>query len=132
MICNRRNFIKQLLRIGTLTATASIAAPAPSKATKLTTLKVAGLQYGAWASHRFDIDEALTLVREPHNPHDRYAVALYYHGKKAGYIPRTNSRIIASLMDAGEGLEAKVRYFDQECEVYERLWVSVWMGKGRG
>jgi hypothetical protein len=93
---------------------------------KLTTLKVAGLQYGYWADHMFDIDEPLVLRREPNNPHDRYAVALYYRGKKAGYIPRTNSRIVASLMDAGEKIEARVRYFDKNKEVYERLWVSLW------
>jgi hypothetical protein len=29
-------------------------------------------------------------------------------------------------MDAGEKIEARVRYFDKNKEVYERLWVSIW------
>ncbi len=94
---------------------------------KLTTLKVAGLQYSDLTSHSFITDEMLTLIREPHNPHDSHAVAIRYMGLKVGYIPRTNSRIVAALMDSGHTLYAAVRYFEKEEELGERLWVSIWM-----
>jgi hypothetical protein len=133
MTSNRRSFIKHLLvTFGSLTTAAlAVNRSTALDSIKLATLKVAGLQYGEWPEHLFEDDESLVMVREADNKYDRYAIALYYKGKKAGYIPRTNSRIIASLMDGGEELEARVRYFDSEKRVYERLWVSVWMRKGK-
>jgi len=94
---------------------------------KLTTLKVAGLQYGELSTHPFLPGEYLRLVREPHNAYDPYAVAIRYAGMRVGYIPRTNSRIVASLIDAGIPLYAAVRYFEVDKEPWERLWVGVWM-----
>ena len=93
--------------------------------TKLTTLKVAGLQYGECSDSIFNNSDVLTLVREPHNPYDKYAVAVYMDNRKVGYIPRTNSRIVASLIDAGEKIEARVRYFHPHKEPWDRLWVSI-------
>ena len=102
---------------------------AKTKAVKLTTLKVAGLQYGELPKHPFLADERVTLIRQPNNDYDKYAVAIYYMGMHVGYIPRTNSRIIASMLDAGVVLRAHVRYYDANKEPWERLWVSVWMGE---
>jgi|GEM_PF-2921734 len=100
---------------------------AQDKAVKLTTLKVAGLQYGELPKHPFLAGEEVTLMRQPDNCYDKYAVAIYYMGMHVGYIPRTNSRIIASMIDAGVVLRAHIRYYDANKEPWERLWVSVWM-----
>ncbi len=93
---------------------------------KLTTTKVAGLQHNDASDFRFSQDQTLRLQREPNNPYDRYAVALFHKDRKIGYIPKENSRIIASLLDNGVVLEPKVRYFDESRPLWERLWVSVW------
>lgn len=93
---------------------------------KLTTLKVAGVQYGKCASDNFSPTEILDYRREKENIYDSYAVALYSRGKKVGYIPKENSRIIASLLDYGTVLHIEVRYFDETKEPWKRLWVSVY------
>jgi len=89
-------------------------------------LKVAGLQYGQVSNGTFMPTDTLVLVREPNNTYDKYAVAIYKDTKRVGYIPRENARIIASLLDNGKELEAEVRYFDKEKDVWNRLWVGIW------
>ena len=93
---------------------------------KLTTIKVAGLQYGECVNEEFKQDESLKLIREPKNPYDKYAVAIYRQNKKVGYVPKTNSRIVASMLDNRENIKAFVRYYKAEEEQWERLWVSLW------
>ena len=127
MICNRRNFLKGLLTFGAATVTTVAAKTHTPSATKLTTVKVAGLQYGECADHVFKHKESLQLLREPDNPYDTYAIAIYKENKKVSYIPQTNSRIIASLMDSGNRVHATVRYFKKYEAPWERVWVSVWI-----
>jgi len=93
---------------------------------KLTTIKVAGLQYGECLDEEFKEKESLKLIREPKNPYDKYAVAIYKQNKKVGYIPKTNSRIVASMLDSGENIKVVVRYYKPQEEPWERLWVSLW------
>ena len=122
---SRRFFLKHLGLASVLFGSSYVYAT-PKRFTKLTTLKVAGLQYGECSDSIFNNSDVLTLVREPHNPYDKYAVVIYKEKQKVGYIPRTNSRIIASLIDAGEKIEAKVRYFHPHKEPWERLWISLY------
>ena len=96
------------------------------KSFKLTTLKVAGLQHYDALDVEFSQGQTLQLHRESDNPYDRYAVSLYRDDMKIGYIPKENSRIIASLIDNGVALETKVRYFDASRPLWERLWISIW------
>lgn len=54
---------------------------------------------------------AATLVREPENPRDRRAVAVWIDGDqpwRAGYLDRTVAARLAPRLDAGEQLEAVV------------------------
>jgi len=119
----RRRFLKGLALALPMTAQAI-----PSRSSiKLTTLPVAGLQYGTCSVYHFDVDTPLRLIREPDNPHDRHAVALYHHVDKVGYIPHTHSRIIASMIDNGISIKVKVRYLSPWEEPWDRVWVSVWM-----
>ena len=97
-----------------------------NKKIKLTTLKVAGLQYGECTDEIFHLNETLYYKREAENKYDQYAVAIYRNNKKVGYIPKENSRIIASLMDSREKIEIRVRYFDASKAPWERLWVSLY------
>lgn len=39
------------------------------------------------------------LRREPSNPHDPLAVAVYGHGKKVGYVPAGRAGMLAPLLD---------------------------------
>ena len=69
--------------------------------------QIAGFQYydGPHVTAHVEGRCALTLQREPYNPYDRHAVAVYWQGHKVGYIPRGENRVIAKLLDRGETLE---------------------------
>jgi hypothetical protein len=44
---------------------------------------------------------AVTLKREPSNPHDSNAIAVHVSGVKAGHIDRQSASIIAAILDQG-------------------------------
>ena len=122
---NRRKFIQKL---GYLCSVAPLGLLGKTKpqGIKLTTVKVAGLQYGEMADGTLLPTENLLLKREPHNTYDKNAIAIYRASKKVGYIPKDNARILATLLDNGVMLKAEVRYFDKEKVVWDRLWISIW------
>ena len=76
------------------------------------------VQRGAIAGHAYadgprllaqlQTGDALQLAREPGNPHDAQAVRIDWHGRKLGYVPRSDNAAIARLLDAGVALEAKI------------------------
>jgi hypothetical protein len=59
--------------------------------------------------------EPLHLKREPTNPHDRHAVAVWFRNEHLGYVPRRENRTLATLMDQGERPQATlIRLLDEE------------------
>jgi hypothetical protein len=50
----------------------------------------------------------LALVREPNNPHDANAVAIYFQKDKLGYVPRGENSAIAQMLDRGERLSGTI------------------------
>lgn len=87
--------------------------------------------------------DKLTLVREPDNPYDEFAIRIetadgepigYYpspalvrrYGSKLGYIPQVNNKIISRLMDAGKLLYGVVRHKEMAGE-YHKIVVKVYM-----
>ena len=54
----------------------------------------------------------LQLNREPHNPQDKNAVEIWSGDAKLGYIPRSENKAVAHLMDKGVGVEALVLELD--------------------
>ena len=61
--------------------------------------QIAGFQYydGPHVSAYVEGQCAPTLQREPYNPYDRHAVAIYWQGHKVGYIPRGENRVLQSF-----------------------------------
>ena len=60
------------------------------------------------------VDEQLGLVREPHNPFDHNAIALFAaegkaQGKQLGFVPRSLAAVLAPLMDEGLQLHATIK-----------------------
>ena len=51
--------------------------------------------------------DEVVLVREPDNPHDSAAIAVYWKGHQIGYVP-TGDRRLALHMDAGYGVFARI------------------------
>ena len=71
---------------------------------------VAGFQYydGDVVWPRLGEGDALRLEREPDNPYDGKAVAVYWLDAKLGYVPRWANTAIAQMMDRDERLAARV------------------------
>ena len=57
------------------------------------------------------LGQSVDLVREFNNPYDEKAVAIYYKGKKLGYIPSSHNSIISTLLYYGHGdiFEARIQ-----------------------
>lgn len=56
------------------------------------------------------------LVVEPDNPYDPEAIAIYYHDKKIGYVPKDRNSLISKFLFFGhsEIFEARIQYASKE------------------
>ena len=52
--------------------------------------------------------DALTLVREPANPHDANAIRIEWQGHVLGYVPRRDNIDLARQMDHGARVRGRV------------------------
>jgi hypothetical protein len=88
---------------------------------------LAGFQYhraaAIWPFLR--IGEPLHLRRESYNPHDRYAVAVWFKNEHLGYIPRRENLTLAKLMDQGERLEATIVQLLEEPNPWRKIRIRV-------
>ena len=104
-------------------------AHAKEKSTLLLRTNVAGFRYyegqRLWCD--LDADQPLVLTREPHNPYDDMAVAIYWKSGKLGYIPRENNTVIANIIDQGFKVRAFIHEKRSTAHPWERLWVRVEM-----
>ncbi len=71
---------------------------------------LAGFQYydGKVLWDNMRVGDALTLVREPQNPHDSNAVRVEWKGQPLGYVPRRDNRDVARQMDRGIAVQARI------------------------
>lgn len=76
---------------------------------------VAGIAYykADVVRHTLRRGQKLFLRREPHNQYDEQAIEVFSKsGAKLGYVPRHRNETIASLMDNGRTIFAKVTKVD--------------------
>ena len=90
---------------------------------------LAGSQYYAleifWSEIK--VGDALTLIREPDNKHDRNAIRVEWKGHQMGYVPRAQNRAVAAAMDAGERLTARVSSLSDNKNPWQRLAFEVFI-----
>jgi len=67
----------------------------------------------------------VTLVREPSNRHDPDAVALYWKGRKLGYLPRRENFVVARLLQGERRLSARIRHLRPKATRNLRIQVEV-------
>lgn len=90
---------------------------------------LAGSQYYAvdqfWSEIK--VGDALELIREPDNKHDRKAIRVEWHGHKLGYLPRKENRVVAAAMDAGDRLSARVSSMSDNKNPWQRVAFEVFV-----
>lgn len=88
---------------------------------------LAGSQYYALSSVWQEIrpGDKLTLVREPDNRHDAYAIRVEWNGRQLGYVPRSENRALAAAIDRGEAVEARVVRLNRHRNPWQRVEFEV-------
>lgn len=127
----RRDFVKMLFGLPFVELVKSRPVqPPPCPPALLLETPVVGFQYyeGVRLWPRLNLGDPVTLVREPDNPHDAKAIALYWQGEKLGYIPRCDNAVIANLMDQGTLVSGHIRAMLHAHHQWEKLIIGVHMG----
>lgn len=78
-----------------------------------------------WA--QLKVGDALTLVREPDNPHDRNAVRVEWQGQQLGYLPRLENPAIAAELDRGTAVEARIARLRAAKNPWQRILIDVYV-----
>jgi hypothetical protein len=88
---------------------------------------LAGFQYHAGSIHWDKMREGdrLQLVREAGNPHDVNAVRVEWHGEMLGYLPRRENAAVASAMDAGETIGARIEKLREHKNPWQRVLIDL-------
>ena len=89
---------------------------------------LAGFRYHAAAEvwDELRIGDALTMAREPDNPHDANAVSVSWRGRKLGYVPRRDNAALAWGLDRGEPLRARISRLTVHPNPSKRLQFEVY------
>ena len=88
---------------------------------------LAGFQYHAGRTlwPRMQVGDALTLIREPDNPHDAKAVRVEWQGRMIGYVPRRENADVARFMDGGQKLVARISRLAEVRDPWSRVRFEV-------
>lgn len=91
------------------------------------TSPVAGFQYHAGPAlfPLMRVGDPLRLLREPDNPHDARAVAVYWHDAQIGYAPRLDNQDLARFMDQGHRLEGRILHLQKSRDPWKRILMEI-------
>ena len=94
----------------------------------LGTLFISGFHYydGPEAEDLLEAGMQLQLNRQPHNRYDNNAVEVFTGEAKLGYVPRTENKIIAELMDKGIEVKAEIKELNPSANPYGNVKIEVW------
>ena len=73
------------------------------------------------------LGDRLELAREPENVHDANAVRVQWHGRKLGYVPRSQNSALAWAMDRGETVTARVSSLARHRNSRKRIQFEVYV-----
>jgi hypothetical protein len=71
--------------------------------------------------------DALTLVREPANPHDPNAIRIEWRGRMLGYVPRRDNADLARQLDRGARVEARIMELKRFANGRHRLSYEIYV-----
>jgi hypothetical protein len=129
----RFDFLKNLFGTGLLvTALPAELASTPPDPESLTAVgvyeeAVAGFRFyeGPNLLPQLRPGQAVDLVREPGNPHDPRAIAVYWEGTKLGFLPMLDNRVLTGLIDGGVPLRAELAGVFPQKPLWEACRVKV-------
>ena len=96
----------------------------------LATCHLAGFQHheGALALKDMKPGKKLSLVPEPDNPFDAEAVALYFKGRKVGYVPSSENSLPFRLMYfAHDAVEARILQVDPKAAPWQQVRFGLYL-----
>ena len=90
---------------------------------------LAGFQFhhGKKLWDELKVGDALTLAREPANPHDANAVSVYWNSQRLGYIPRRENSDVARQMDRGALVKARIVKLTMSRNPWQRIAFEVYV-----
>lgn len=95
---------------------------------------LAGFQFHAgkqlWP--QMQVGDRLSLIREPDNPHDPFAIRVEWQQHKIGYVPRRENRDIARLMDNGVQIHARISRLAQSRDPWSRVRFEILSSQSEG
>ncbi|HXJ08457.1 MAG TPA: HIRAN domain-containing protein [Burkholderiales bacterium] len=125
---------RRLLRAVALGATlASLSVPARAGEEGVRVLvqssPLAGFRYHEAADlwELLRVGDALELRREADNAHDARAVAVWWRGRKLGYVPRRDNGALAWGLDRGERLSARISRLSEHPNPARRIEFQVYV-----
>ena len=113
----RKDFLKNIL-LGSTGVLVTGPLPSESEPAKqkirLAVTFIAGFQHydGPDAQSLLETGMPLQLNREPHNNYDKKAVEIWTGDAKLGYVPRSENKTIAKLMEEGIEVQALILELD--------------------
>lgn len=130
MSTTRRNFF-QLMLVAPLAGFFGrpIPARAAGKSCLLNRFSVAGFRFhdGPVLLRAMQPGDRITLVAEPDNPHDSFAVALHYRSRKIEYVPCSDNRHLSRMLQSNIPLRCAVLDTHPEADPWHMLQVGVWL-----
>jgi hypothetical protein len=128
---NRRSFFHFLRGLPAVLATAVAAPVRASQQPPIELQKtiVAGFCYYAGGSiwQHLCIGDDLELVREPGNPHDPRAIAVYWKRYKLGYVPRVMNSMPSQMLDRGLTLKGRIEGLDASVKPWNLVAFSIFL-----
>ena len=93
----------------------------------LNIFSVAGSQFydGDSIINDLKVGDLLELLTEPNNPFDKFAVIIKYQDKQIGYIPRSDNRYIARMVEQGMQLDCEILSLQPDEDPWQKIQVAV-------
>ena len=94
---------------------------------ELITLKVAGTKFheGINEVQLMSDGDELSMVPEPTNIYDKYAVKVLYNDLMLGYIPKIVSQVFSTLVQNGVHLEASITKVNPNAPPHEMVTFTI-------
>jgi len=86
---------------------------------------VAGVQYSDYQLVNFKAGDEIELRREPKNPADTNAIAVYVKNTRIGYIPRLHCPRLIGLKRDGAKFSGRVVSFNKNNPSWQAIVISV-------